>query len=446
MATRTNPWSPGAATAWATARPTKAQAPGAQHPQERGEGFELRTDLHGALRAAQGMLLSTEAQANANGGLLDRAQLVSTLEAALELVESLGNYAGQHQGLAHDAGPRKTLTDTVRAMGHGANDQKEGTGPGNEPIIALSAPAGIALASPRSIALGAGEHIDAAAREQVQLTAGEQMLLNAGQGLGTFAQSGDMRHIAHQGQLLLQAQHNSARLEADQSVEISASQQHVLFAAKQHITLLCGGAYVKIADGNIEFGMPVDFIVKAAKHSNVSGAAMSPQLANWTLGSLTLPRALELRYAYSDLKPVANAPYLIQFEDGSQQQGTLDAQGYARIDNPPAPGTVFFGFDQREAFPTQELPANPFFGQPAQSPEQAKEQLERYRQLDKEYLEDNYFPDEIEALADSDYEDLSNDYLYDSELGDHDHDDDDEGPSGDHQELTLTDDDEAHTA
>ncbi|PJI36865.1 hypothetical protein CTI14_71630, partial [Methylobacterium radiotolerans] len=32
--------------------------------------FELRTDLHGTLRAAQGLLLTTETQANAQGGQL----------------------------------------------------------------------------------------------------------------------------------------------------------------------------------------------------------------------------------------------------------------------------------------------------------------------------------------------------------------------------------------
>ena len=167
-------------------------------------------------------------------------------------------------------------------MGHGANDQADGGGNGSEPVIALSAPAGIALASPRSIALGAGEHIDAAAQQHLQLTAGEQMLLNAGQGLGTFAQSGDMRHIAHQGQLLLQAQHNSARLEADQSVEVSASQQHIVVNAKTHLTLLCGGAYVKIADGNIEMGMPGDFVVKAGKHSLVGPGSASLPLPRWS--------------------------------------------------------------------------------------------------------------------------------------------------------------------
>jgi len=301
--------------------------------QPRGEGFELRTDLHGALRAAQGMLLSTEAQASANDGLLDRAQLVSTLEAALELARTLGDYAGEHQGLPHQAKPQEVLTEAVRNLGHGANDQADGGGKGNEPVIALSAPAGIALASPRSIALGAGEHIDAAAQQHLQFTAGEQLLLNAGQGLGTFAQSGDMRHIAHQGELLLQAQHNSARLEADQSVEISASQQHVLFAAKQHITLLCGGAYVKIADGNIEMGMPGDFVVKAGKHSLVGPGSASFPLPRWSKSDAG--NWIEINHRGADDQPFAGQEYRILFENGQNITGKLDAQGYARHENVP---------------------------------------------------------------------------------------------------------------
>ncbi|NMG67391.1 type VI secretion system tip protein VgrG, partial [Azoarcus indigens] len=250
----------------------------------RGEGFELRTDLHGALRAAQGLLLSTEAQRQARGGQLDREQLVSTLEAALQLARSLGDYATGHQGLAHDAQPRQTLTEAVRDLGQGANDQPGGRG-GTAPVIALSAPAGIALGSGRSIALGADEFLDAAAQQQLQLTAGERMVLNAGNGLGTFAQAGDMRHIAHQGEMLLQAQHNSLRVEADQSVEISASQQHVQISAKEHITLLCGGAYIRIAGGNIELGMPGSLIVKAGKHRFTGPAYRSPEL---NAGSLDL--------------------------------------------------------------------------------------------------------------------------------------------------------------
>ncbi len=49
----------------------------------RGEGFELRTDEHGAVRAAKGLLLSTEEQLRAGAGHLDRGVVVQVLEAAL---------------------------------------------------------------------------------------------------------------------------------------------------------------------------------------------------------------------------------------------------------------------------------------------------------------------------------------------------------------------------
>ncbi|MDF3837932.1 DUF2345 domain-containing protein, partial [Cupriavidus basilensis] len=226
----------------------------------------------GALRAAQGLLLSAEAQRDAAGGQLDREAIVATLDAALQLAKALGDYAGQHQGLPHDAKPREGLTDAVRDMGHGANDQANGSGNGTKPLLALSAPDGIAAGTPRTIALGAGEHIDAAAQGNLQLSAGERALIHAGNGISAFAQNGDVRHIAHQGEMLLQAQHNRMRLEAEQSVEISASQQHVVIGANTHLTLICGGAYVKIANGNIEMGMPGTFTVKAGSHNFIGPA------------------------------------------------------------------------------------------------------------------------------------------------------------------------------
>ncbi|MDF3836064.1 DUF2345 domain-containing protein, partial [Cupriavidus basilensis] len=91
-------------------------------------------------------------------------------------------------------------------------------------------------------------------------------------GISAFAQNGDVRHIAHQGEMLLQAQHNRMRLEAEQSVEISASQQHVVIGANTHLTLICGGAYVKIANGNVEMGMPGTFTVKAGSYDFIGPA------------------------------------------------------------------------------------------------------------------------------------------------------------------------------
>ncbi|VTS34357.1 Uncharacterized protein conserved in bacteria [Streptococcus dysgalactiae subsp. equisimilis] len=62
--------------------------------QPRGEGFELRTDEHGAVRAARGLLLSAEEQLRAGAGHLERGVVVQVLEAALELAASWATTPG----------------------------------------------------------------------------------------------------------------------------------------------------------------------------------------------------------------------------------------------------------------------------------------------------------------------------------------------------------------
>ncbi|WP_147485657.1 type VI secretion system Vgr family protein, partial [Burkholderia pseudomallei] len=72
------------------------------HGNDRGEGVELRTDAAAALRAAQGMLLTTYARTQASGGQLDRDELIRLLGECAELFKALGDYAGQHGGQAAD--------------------------------------------------------------------------------------------------------------------------------------------------------------------------------------------------------------------------------------------------------------------------------------------------------------------------------------------------------
>ncbi|APC19545.1 type IV secretion protein Rhs (plasmid) [Pseudomonas frederiksbergensis] len=293
----------------------------------RGEGFELRTDEHGAVRAAKGLLLSTEEQLNANGGHLNRATVVQVLEAALQLAKGLGDYAADNQGVGHDTEPQKDLSEAVRDLGHGANDEPDKTN-GGKPAIALSGQAGVALASPNSITLAAGEHIDSVAQENQQLTSGQKFVVNAGTDLGLFAQSGEMRHITHQGLMLLQAQKNNIRLEADQSVEVSASNQHVLVSAKEHITLMCGGAYITIKGGNIELGMPGNLIVKAAKHSLLGATSLEAELPKFKVGD-TQRRFMLKQIDGTSAMP--NMQYKITLSSGEVVEGVTDAQGATQL-------------------------------------------------------------------------------------------------------------------
>ncbi|CUJ52099.1 Uncharacterized protein conserved in bacteria [Achromobacter kerstersii] len=295
--------------------------------EPRGEGFELRTDAHGALRAAKGLLLTTEAQLRAKGGQLDRSEIAGVLQAALELARSLGEYAGRHEGVEHDAAPQQSLTNAVRDLGHGANDQADSAGQGDAAALALSAPGGIAAATPASLTLSAGEHVDSIAQRNQQLSAGEKVVINAGGDMGLFTQSGALRHITHQGEMLLQAQHNAIRIQADQSAEITSSKQHVLIAADKHITLLCGGAYIKMAGGNIELGMPGTFSVKAAQHNFAGPHSASMEFNTWD----ATPFDDRFQATLSDGSPARNRAYTLIRRDGGRITGTTDADGFLSL-------------------------------------------------------------------------------------------------------------------
>jgi len=309
--------------------------------EPRGEGFELRTDAHGALRAAQGLLLTTEAQRHAKGGQLDRSEMVGVLEAALELARTLGDYAGKHEGVEHDPAPQQSLSESVRDLGHGANDQPNSAGEGDAALMALSAPGGIAAATPASLTLSAGDHLDSIAQRHQQISAGEKVVINAGGDMGLFSQGGALRHIAHQGEILLQAQHNAIRIQADQSAELTSSKQHVLIAADKHITLLCGGAYIKMADGNIELGMPGAFTVKAAQHAFSGPTGRSAELPAFTSPDVTSGDYTgRFRMRKTDERTFERYRYRIMTGATLLQEGVTDHNGETEFINTPRARSV----------------------------------------------------------------------------------------------------------
>jgi type VI secretion system secreted protein VgrG len=198
-------------------------------------------------------------------------------------------------------------------------------------------------------------------------------------------------------------------------------------------TIRIDGQGITIEGILIQFKGPVTFESNGVGNSlSITGNAFEGE---------PIENALTLEYTYADLKPVVGAPFRIIFDDGSQRQGQLDAEGKATIVNPPDAGTVYFGYDAREAFPLQERPANALYGFKPTSPEDAKRAIERYKAQEEAYMQDNYFPDEIQALVSGvDYDDLVEDYEYDEEIAPQ-HEEEDDSP-GTHQEVMLDDDNE----
>ena len=178
--------------------------------------------------------------------------------------------------------------------------------------------------------------------------------------------------------------------------------------------LSAGGSQIRISAKGIEVITGGKFEVKAGQHQFLGGTTASAEIP--ALPILTLPsRTVELNYLYDDLKPVAQAPYKLVFEDGSMQEGLLDNNGYAKATIPgdKKQPKVYYGFSSLDATPDQQKLDNRFKDNQVMSITEAEQLLEQYNQQELDALLDDYFPDEIEEMingSDIEYDDHVSDY------------------------------------
>jgi type VI secretion system secreted protein VgrG len=265
--------------------------------EPRGEGFELRTDESGALRAAKGILLSTWQRLNASDKQLARDEALALMQQSLELFKQFGEYAAQHEALPIDPAPQDQLKQKFEDWENGSNTQKDGTGSnGGSPIIGFTAPQGIHTSTPESLVSYAGQNIDTVAQQHLQQTTGQRYNLNAGKGISMFAHDEGFKAIAHHGKMLIQSQHDDTVVNAEQNVTVTASQGKITYMANTEIiNLVAGGAYIKLDGPNIEVGVPEDYTVKAASHDWVGPGSLSPVLPQFSRDRLKIKK----RFSFS---------------------------------------------------------------------------------------------------------------------------------------------------
>lgn len=292
----------------------------------RGEGFELRTDAWGAVRADKGLFLTTDGRPTGVGAALSRDELISRLEEALTLAKSFGEFAEKNQGNPSDPKPQETLGKAVKDWGHGSNAEKGGNG--GHPVVAVSAPAGIALGTPKSTTVATGEHIDLVAEQNQHFTAGQKMNLHAGQGISQFAQNGGIKSIANHGKHITQAQDDDIQISADKSVQITATTDHVMVAADKHVTLTSGGGYIKISGGNIEIHCPGSVSIKAGNYSLTGPTSMQAELPSFGKGDTG--KKFALHYGMSKT-PVPDQKYKVTMDDGEVIEGVTDKLGHTSL-------------------------------------------------------------------------------------------------------------------
>ncbi|MGT0247539.1 type VI secretion system Vgr family protein [Burkholderia pyrrocinia] len=276
--------------------------------QDRGEGAELRTDAAAALRAAQGILLTTYARSQASGGQLDRDELLRLLGECTELFKSLGDYAGQHGGQASDTAGQQAVAAAFKGWTPGSGSGASGTGTGDaagsQALMAFGAQAGSVAMTPKTHVTYAGENIDQVAQQHVQLTSGQRITLHGGRGVAMFAHSDGVSAIANQGKVTLQSQNDDTQIDSAKNIQFTAAGGKLAGMASDEVVFTTsGGAYLKLHGSDIELGCPGTFTVKSAGHSWQGPASMSTDMPKF------------------DHAPLGRVPKLVRPTDGQAVEG-----------------------------------------------------------------------------------------------------------------------------
>lgn len=194
--------------------------------QKRGEGFELRTDSWGAIRAQKGLFISADGQAKAQGQVLDMEPALTRLSAALVEMESLAASAQQAQALAADIGrQQKLLKQKIEQL--------------HEEVILGSAPKGMALVSGEDLQVSASDNLTLTAGKQLDVGAQKDFTLAAGKQLSLYSREGAKLFSSHN-DIDIQAQGGNITTWSTQDTHISSGRKLVV-TAQDELTLICGG-------------------------------------------------------------------------------------------------------------------------------------------------------------------------------------------------------------
>ncbi|EKS6302763.1 type VI secretion system Vgr family protein [Enterobacter hormaechei] len=209
--------------------------------QQRGEGFELRTDSWGAIRAQRGLFISADGQAKAQGLQREMQAALKELDAAREVTSGLRHAAQAAQAELADLEKQTTL------MNQTLSDLKQ-------QALLLSAPSGIAQVTPASIQVSAGENLIVTAGQNADISIAKKLTLAVGDILSLFAHKLGIKMYASEGKVDIQAQSDALNLFAKEKLSVASSDNSVVISAKKEIFLVCGGSFIRLSDAGVEVG------------------------------------------------------------------------------------------------------------------------------------------------------------------------------------------------
>ncbi|HDK6083042.1 TPA: type VI secretion system tip protein VgrG [Klebsiella variicola] len=283
--------------------------------QQRGDGFELRTDSWGAIRAQKGIFISADGQAKARGQVLAMEPALARLSAALLEMESLAASALQAQALAADVSRQQKLLKQKIEQLHGE-------------VILGSAPKGIALVSGEDMQFSASDNLTLTAGKQLDIGAHKDFTMAVGKQLSLYSRGG-VKLFSSQNDIDIQAQGGNITTWSTEDTHISSGRKMVI-TAQDELTLICGGGYIKITGGSVEIGGSGKLLIKNSGIKKAGAGSMQGVMRSFEPS--TFDEKFIIRNALTK-EPLPGRAYKITMPDGSVVSGVTDDSGATSLNS-----------------------------------------------------------------------------------------------------------------
>lgn len=211
-----------------------------------GEGFELASDAWGALRAAKGMLITTETPAGA-ATVKQLDETLARLSAARQLQQDLAGMAVT-AGAQAGAEQQGAVADAIKRQ----NSAIKGAGADfpelSEPHLVLASPAGIELSSAQSAHVAASDHVAISSGKSVSLASGDSLYASIVKTFSVFVHKAGMKLIAAAGKISIQANSDDVDIIAQKVLTLISESDWINLKGKKGVRLHGASHMLEISD------------------------------------------------------------------------------------------------------------------------------------------------------------------------------------------------------
>ncbi len=276
----------------------------------RGEGAELRTDKHVAIRGGDGVFITADKQPSAGDKMLSMQEAIAQLENALSIARSLSEASETAGAMPVDIQSQVQLTDALKEL--------------VKPGMVLNAPEGVSISSPQAVRVSSGSaSVGIMSQQNTDIGALKRFTVAAGEAISMLARKAGMKLFAAKGKVEIQAQDDAMEMLAKQDITVTSTEGRMeLTSAKDMVLKNHDGSFIQLQGKNIILGCEGNVLWKCANAQKMGPATLNspPQ---------TFPKGYGGVYSLTDDegKIIPNTHYKVTTADGQIFTGTSDEYG-----------------------------------------------------------------------------------------------------------------------